>query len=313
MSSDPNTITATSGARAPIQNAVANAARQTNTDFDYLLAQARLESGLRPDAKAKTSSATGLFQFIESTWLATMKQHGSALGFGDVAASIQQSGGNYYVADPAARKEILGLRKDPHVAALMAGALAQQNRAAILPVLGREPQATELYMAHFLGAGDARRFLSELNQNPGQSAAALFPKPAAANRAIFYNSNGTARNLGEVMGLMQGKMSRAIAANDPVPQPAGGHIPITAQRALARAETPAIPNSSATAWPRGRMQMPSNFGGITPPRQSIDPAQRPPMSDLLRQSFSLNDTSNTNGAATQHVRRAYASLKAFGL
>ena len=48
---------------AEVQGAIARAATRTGVDFDYLLAQARLESGLDPSAKAQTSSATGLYQF----------------------------------------------------------------------------------------------------------------------------------------------------------------------------------------------------------------------------------------------------------
>ena len=53
--------------RADVRGAIARASESTGVDFDYLLAQARLESGLNPDAKARSSSATGLYQFIDST------------------------------------------------------------------------------------------------------------------------------------------------------------------------------------------------------------------------------------------------------
>lgn len=299
-------------ARSSVQSAVANAAQRTDTDFDYLLAQARLESGLRPNAKARTSSATGLFQFIESTWLATMKRHGPSLGYGDVAASIQQSGNRHYVADPQARRAILNLRKDPEIASLMAGALAQDNRNAIAPVLGREPQATELYMAHFLGAGDAKRFLSELGRNPFQSAPALFPRPASANQSIFYHRNGSPRDLAGVMGLMEGKMSRAIAANGRMPTPApqpwiepntNGLFGDESISPYARRAARVIPSSEAAPYtPSGAPSAPE------PP--TLQP--RPNMSEVLKQSFSL-DSPDAADPRTEQVRRAYNDLKAFGL
>lgn len=318
----PLSATARTRGRADVQIAVADAARRTNTDFDYLLAQARLESGLRPNAKARTSSATGLFQFIESTWLATMKRHGPALGLGDVAAPIQRSGNSHYVADPNTRRNILELRKDPQIASLMAGALAQDNRSAIAPVLGREPGASELYMAHFLGAGDARRFLSELYRDPSQSAPALFPRPASANQAIFYHRNGAPRDLGEVMGLMEGKMDRAIAANGRLPsiqqQPQQqpdpwiapdtrnlfgdegfGGYPRSASRTVAANTAPALFAPSMTSDP---------VSSSSPNH----PRNRPPMSQLLRDSFGL-ETAQGRSQAHDQVRRAYDDLKAFGL
>jgi len=43
-----------------VRSAIAKAAQRTGVDFDYLLAQARIESSLNPNAKARTSSAAGL-------------------------------------------------------------------------------------------------------------------------------------------------------------------------------------------------------------------------------------------------------------
>ena len=74
----------------------------------------------------------------------------------------------------------------PAASALMAAELANDNRASLTATLGREPDAAELYVAHFLGAEGAGRFLTALAADPGQSAAALLPKPAAANRTVFF-------------------------------------------------------------------------------------------------------------------------------
>jgi soluble lytic murein transglycosylase-like protein len=63
-----------------VRGAIARAAAATGVDFNYLLAQARLESGLDPSARATTSSAAGLYQFTGSTWLAMLDKHGAAYG-----------------------------------------------------------------------------------------------------------------------------------------------------------------------------------------------------------------------------------------
>ncbi|WP_204319726.1 hypothetical protein, partial [Klebsiella pneumoniae] len=87
---------------------------------------------LDPSAKAATSSATGLFQFIEQTWLGTMKSAGPSLGLSSYADAITaRSDGSYAVADPSAKQAILDLRKDPQVAATLAGALTQKNRESL--------------------------------------------------------------------------------------------------------------------------------------------------------------------------------------
>ena len=81
-----------------VQSAISRAAQRTGVDFDYLVAQARLESGLDPSAKARTSSASGLYQFIDSTWLNTLDRHGAKHGMGWADDAI---GPNGRVADPA--------------------------------------------------------------------------------------------------------------------------------------------------------------------------------------------------------------------
>jgi hypothetical protein len=72
-----------------VQAALQYASRSTGVDFDYLLATAQRESNLDPAAQARTSSARGLFQFIESTWLATFKRAGPSHGYGDLAQRIE--------------------------------------------------------------------------------------------------------------------------------------------------------------------------------------------------------------------------------
>ena len=110
-----------------VTGAIQQASQATGTSFNYLLATAQVESGLNPQAGASTSSARGLFQFIETTWLATIKQAGAALGLGRYADAITQTAsGNYEVRDPTLRSEILKLRNDPNANALMAGAFTRR-------------------------------------------------------------------------------------------------------------------------------------------------------------------------------------------
>ena len=182
-----------------IASALQAASQRTGTDFDYLLKTAMRESSLDYAAKSSTSSATGLFQFTEQSWLGTMKQHGAALGLGEQAAAISQNGrGRYVVENAAERAEILALRNDPHVSALMAGAYTQDSADALENRLGREADEGELYIAHFLGAGGASKLISAAEDTPSARADLLFPAAAAANKSIFYGKNGEARSADEV-------------------------------------------------------------------------------------------------------------------
>jgi hypothetical protein len=170
---------------------LANAGDRNGVDFDYLLQTAIRESSLDPTARARTSSATGLFQFLDSTWLQAMKEHGPGLGYSQYADQIRiNSEGRYVVDDPDARAAILALREDPQISADLAAAFTRANGEYLSERFGRMPSPGELYIAHFLGAQGAERMFRAGLQDPDQIAADLFPRQASANRAIFYDSDG---------------------------------------------------------------------------------------------------------------------------
>lgn len=206
-----------------LDRAFRSAAEATGTPFRYLLATARRESGLDAAAKAPTSSATGLFQFIESTWLQMVKEEGPGQGLGDYAGMIERkSSGGYRVADPRDRAAILALRKDPQAAALMAGAFTRRNAEHLADSLGRAPTEGELYAAHFLGAQGAGRLIAAAGETPEAAAAGLFPTQAAANRRIFYERDGTARSVAAVYAALTAPHGAApiAVAEAPPAQPA---------------------------------------------------------------------------------------------
>src|SRR5579863_4019320 len=188
---------------AGVANAIRQASQSTGASFNYLLATAQVESGLNPNAGASTSSARGLFQFIEQTWLATIKQAGSALGYGRFADAISQTApGKYEVSDPSLRREILKLRTDPTANAVMAGAFTKSNADVLSQRLGRAPSEGELYIAHFLGVGGASRLISLAASDPTARASHLFADAAAANSSIFYDRSGAPRSVAQVRDIL---------------------------------------------------------------------------------------------------------------
>ncbi len=178
------------------------AGNKNDVDFDYLLQTAIRESSLDPSAKARTSSATGLFQFLEQTWFEVMKSDGARLGYARYAAAIEkQSDGTLDIADKELRAEVLKLREDPEVAANLAAAFTRNNGAYLKERFGRMPSPGELYIAHFLGAKGAEKLFTAGLQNPDQVAAKLFPAEAEANPSIFYD-NGEARTIRDVYRVL---------------------------------------------------------------------------------------------------------------
>jgi hypothetical protein len=173
--------------RSVVESAIQRASSATGVDFTFLMGTAKRESGYNPAAKARTSSASGLFQFVDQTWLSTLKKHGSKYGYARYADLIQQgSDGRYRVTGDEARKAVLGLKLDPHAASLMAGELASDHASYLRGRVGRSPTSGELYAAHFLGPQGSARLIEAVGNSPGASAAAMFPDAAAANRSIFY-------------------------------------------------------------------------------------------------------------------------------
>lgn len=189
-----NVISAFKGqAPSHVVNAIQNASANTGVDFSYLVQQAKAESSFNPEAKAKTSSASGLYQFISSTWIDMMERHGDKYGINP---------------DEMSRSDLLKLRFDPEVASNMAAEFASDNKKSLDRNWGGDVGSTELYMAHFMGAGGASSFLRAKDDNPMQIAAHSFPTAAKANHNVFYDSKtGKPRTIQGVYDFFDKKFS----------------------------------------------------------------------------------------------------------
>jgi hypothetical protein len=188
-----------SAASPAVLSAIRQASAESGVDFTYLVNKAATESSFNPNAKASTSSASGLYQFIDQTWLTELSQHGAQYGLGRQAAAISvDSSGHASVSDPSMRAEIMNLKNDPAAAAEMAAAFTKDNQAYLQGAVGGSIGPTELYLAHFLGAGGAAKFLSAMRRDPAQAAASVMPQAADSNEPVFYHADGTPRSLSEV-------------------------------------------------------------------------------------------------------------------
>lgn len=190
-----------------VVGAIQAAANRTGVDFAYLVNKASQESGLNPSAKATTSSATGLYQFVKQTWLQMVKEHGDSYGLGKEAESIDMKNGRAEVKDPAMREKILNMRHDPVLSAAMAAEFTKDNKDYLDASVGGNIGSTELYLAHFLGAGGAGKFLKNMRANPDASAAEILPQAAEANPSVFYDKSGKAKSLEEIYNRFASKFS----------------------------------------------------------------------------------------------------------
>lgn len=307
-------VEAISGNIGNVRSAIAKASQATGIDFDYLLGQAQLESGLNPTARAGTSSATGLYQFIDQSWLGVIKQHGKEYGLAWASDAITRSGNRWVVSDPSMKSAILGLRNNPDVSAAMAAEFASDNKASLENSLGRGATGTDLYMAHFLGLGGARSFLRTMQANPNVSGAAMFPAAARANRSIFFDASGNARSLSDIYQRFAAKLDKGAArvgavglASDTLDGGAGP-VPATFRKGgdfeTAKANFAALAsvtnlgdatvitgsgdsNDSAAAWARAALARATGGNAATPPASASSVNLLRPTPDTARLAYMM--------------------------
>jgi hypothetical protein len=208
----PSTFNPAGTARASVEpeitTAVRKASLESGSPFELMMASAQMESGLRPSAKAGASSAAGLFQFTEQTWLDTVRRHGAEHGMATEASAVIDQDGRLTTSDPATRRHILNLRNDLSVASALAGDHLRDLSNKLSAGLGRAVTSGEIYLGHFLGAHGAKQIISA-PQN--QIAANVLPDAARSNNPLFYASDGTPFTAGQFLQHIQKRLSQAFA------------------------------------------------------------------------------------------------------
>ena len=190
---------------------IQTASAESGVSFHYLLAKAAQESGFDSNAKSKTSSASGLFQFTRGTWLDMMRRHGDALGFNNLASQIRESvSGRLSVGNENTEVQILGMRSDPEISSKFAALFAGENSKTMEAALGREAAPGELYLAHFLGAWGATALMTAAEQDPTKPASELLPAAAHANKSVFFSSDGKSRSASGVISWLKEKFSSRL-------------------------------------------------------------------------------------------------------
>lgn len=171
----------TGGKNTDVKQIITEAAKTTGVDPNIMNTFAAVESGFNPNARASTSSATGLFQFTQATWNEQLGKHGR----------------KYNIAPNTSPT-------DPRANSLLAGELIKSNLKSIESVKPN-PNVTDAYLTHFLGAGGAKTFLAA---EPTRPAAEVMPRAADANKSIFFN-NGIALTIADVYKKLENKLKKA--------------------------------------------------------------------------------------------------------
>lgn len=147
---------------------------------DFIEQLVKKESGWNTDAKANSSSATGLTQFIDNTWVSEMKRLAPRTGFRGSDA------------------DALALRSDPRWSLYVGIEHSKDNANTLRQRLGSDPTYKDVYLAHFFGVDKAASFIRQNRKDSNKQADVLFPKEAQSNPSIFYSNSGQPRTVGEV-------------------------------------------------------------------------------------------------------------------
>jgi hypothetical protein len=169
-----------------VRRAIVEAARDVGVDARYLVAVAAKESGFDPTARADRSTAAGLFQFTQPTWLRVVKIFGAKHGLAAEADQIVvDDDGGVAMPDAAARIRLLERRDDARLSATMAAELGLDNQARLERILGRSATPAETYIAHFLGVSQAATIIKAARATPRLAGTRLLPTAAASNPGVF--------------------------------------------------------------------------------------------------------------------------------
>lgn len=201
------------GIRVPLSIAqtILNAAKATGADPVVMMAIADKESSFDVDAKARTSTATGLYQFVEQSWLEAVRDFGAKHGMEEDAKAVKtERGGRVYVDDPVQLRGILDKRKDPALAALMACERTLAASATVKKRVGADLSRGEIYMTHLMGTNGAGKLIETVATEPNRSSASVFPKAAASNRALFYKGRAKPLTTLELHGRISGQLETRI-------------------------------------------------------------------------------------------------------
>lgn len=267
--------------RSNVIATIRRVAQTQQADFDYLLTQAKVESGLNPAARAQTSSASGLYQFTAGTWLSVVGRHGDKAGLDSHAQAVRN--GNL---SGQQRAKLLELRYEPEVATTMAAHLAADNARALAASGYNNIGPTELYLAHFLGSGGAKTFLDGLNKNPTQAAANALPSAAASNTPVFYEGT-RARSFQEIYDRFAQKFANT------------GERTTSMSLAASTAATGALQGA----------KLPPRLQSVLQDQASLDP-QTTRITKAVRSALSAGQTAQTPAATMTPEARAAVSEEA---
>jgi LAS superfamily LD-carboxypeptidase LdcB len=239
-----------------VQEAIKLAAQLTGMDEGLLNRIVQIESSGRANAKASTSSATGLFQFIDSTWQSMLKKYASV-----------------YNIPPDAKPD------NPLYSAILGAQYSKDNLAYLKSKVGDfpVPEDTAIYLAHHYGPAGAVNILKFLKQNPST------PMQSAVDGKVYAANRGELgqKTVGEYMDYLNKKLgvgsvtmfSKTTGTGANAPKAAVQNTPSTAAASAPKVTAQATPSSATASAPNS-----SSASVNSTSQASAQPALRPSIS-----------------------------------
>ena len=177
-------------------------AHDTGVNGAFLERVAYIESHGDTFAHARGTSAEGLFQFTDATFLKLLADHGQEVGVVDAKDYITKSGQFHKAISQRTRDAILALKDNPVLASKLEALKIKDDAALLQQKIGRPPTNAEIYAAHFLGVTSAINLIAAAVYHPQLAADRLDMSAAWHNHSIFYQNN-IPRTAAEIMALFQ--------------------------------------------------------------------------------------------------------------
>lgn len=178
-----------------VVDAMYDASIAQDVDFGILALSSMLESEFGSNTISASSSARGMFQFIDSTWLILIHKYGKRIGLNAESDSLylDQKTGRIEVKNDSriTRESILTLRDDPRIISMIKAFHLKEEEQALTDFGITAPHATDYYIVHMLGTGFAQKFYELKNQNaslPLAQSGITGAEQAANNNPYFFFS-----------------------------------------------------------------------------------------------------------------------------
>lgn len=186
-------------APADVQQGLTMAAEASGVAATWLAEIANAESGFNPAAKNPNSSATGLYQFTDATWISALRKSEKVL---KERYGVTQDFSKF------TKEQMLAMRADPVLQSVVMGEFTFNNITALEEKLGGQHIGLkDAYLAHVMGVDGAAKLIRAMEVNPNAPAEVLFAKEAKANPALFAG-----KSMAEAYATITGKVGDGKAS-----------------------------------------------------------------------------------------------------